>query len=97
MDNTALTQLLQTASDDVLADAKTLLARAIVETHMTLPSEAVECLAFLEASGLHDIAASFMQKRRYLSPGIPELLSRVIQALALEEYMSKIQISLGGK
>lgn len=97
MDQSAIDQLLSTASDDVLLDAKSLLARAIVETHVTLPQDSVKCLVFLVLSGRQDVADLYLSYRRYLSPGIPESLSKVIRALALEEYMSRINISLGGK
>ena len=87
----------QDQDDDILSDAESLLARAIIRTHLSIPQDAVKCLLFLEQSGCEDLATEFLAMRRYLSPGSPKWLSSLMESLALKKYMNRIQIALGGK
>lgn len=97
MDIESLRSMMSGGIPDTLEDAKTLLARVIARTSMQLPAQAVQCLVFLEQSGLPELASRYLEYRQYLSPATPAAVSGSLSSLTLEEYLSKIQISLGGK
>jgi len=87
-------------SDLFATDAQTLLARRLVEASVSLSGPALRTYMFMgmyAGSRGEELARQALKLKVHQTPGVVKKISDAIQSISLKEFMSKINISLGGK